>query len=361
MLALSTAASARKLVTTTVVAPLQDSVFVTSGTSSEWVTLSGSVQSLVIVTTPGDSCIPTEPCHGVPYIMAAILQGRGVGQTSGLRYTAIGVTIASGQTSLPGGFAFQANLRLVPQGSPIVPSGPSIIPPNPISGFITLNADGRAAQGTALTSQVSYWKGEGDAADAQGLNPGTIVQAVGFDPAGRVGQAFSFSGDGWVEVAQSPSLEPAHLTVMAWVKQGTPRIDAVILSKGAQGCSNATYSSYGFFTGPVGEVYFSVSDGTNSVLSPAGAGVWDGNWHFVAGSYDGANVRLYVDGVEVGNGTSAALTIKYDLANPNLYLAHFGASEQCTTSTLSADMDEVRLFNRALTAAEISTIFAATP
>src|SRR5205823_14394762 len=36
------------------------------------------------------------------------------------------------------------------------------------------------------------------------------------------------------------------------------------------------------------------------VSSPdAGTGIWDGKWHHVAGTYDGAALRLYVDGHEV--------------------------------------------------------------
>ena len=31
----------------------------------------------------------------------------------------------------------------------------------------------------------------------------------------------------------------------------------------------------------------------------------DGNWHAVAGTFDGQTVRLYVDGTEVGHGSPA--------------------------------------------------------
>ena len=52
------------------------------------------------------------------------------------------------------------------------------------------------------------------------------------------------------------------------------------------------------------EFYISQNGGLTYAISPdAGAGIWDGNWHFVVGTYDGLNVRLYVDGKQVGNGT----------------------------------------------------------
>ena len=42
--------------------------------------------------------------------------------------------------------------------------------------------------------------------------------------------------------------------------------------------------------------------------------VWDGTWHHVAGTYDGAAVRFYVDGAQVGTGTPASGPIVYGLA-----------------------------------------------
>ncbi|MCA1708687.1 MAG: LamG domain-containing protein, partial [Actinobacteria bacterium] len=48
------------------------------------------------------------------------------------------------------------------------------------------------------------------------------------------------------------------------------------------------------------------------------AGIWDGHWHAVAGTYDGAAVRLYADGIEVGSGTPATATVDYSLAQTDL-------------------------------------------
>ena len=59
--------------------------------------------------------------------------------------------------------------------------------------------------------------------------------------------------------------------------------------------------------------------------------VWDGNWHFVAGTYDGAYVRFYVDGVEVTPATATSLTINYALpTNSNLYIGAYVAAGWCT-------------------------------
>ena len=63
-------------------------------------------------------------------------------------------------------------------------------------------------------------------------------------------------------------------------------------------------ASYALYTGHSGGLFFFVYDGKQFVLSPdAGRGIWDGHWHHVAGTFDGASVRLYVDGTQVGLGT----------------------------------------------------------
>src|SRR5579883_1193085 len=53
---------------------------------------------------------------------------------------------------------------------------------------------------------VSWWPGDGSAADSAGQNNGTQVGNVTFTP-GEVGQAFSLSGNGdYITIPDSPSL-----------------------------------------------------------------------------------------------------------------------------------------------------------
>ena len=57
-------------------------------------------------------------------------------------------------------------------------------------------------------------------------------------------------------------------------------------------------SSYALYTGSNGGLRFYVSDGgAGASLSPAaGPELWDGQWHAVAGTFDGQTVRFYLDG-----------------------------------------------------------------
>lgn len=123
--------------------------------------------------------------------------------------------------------------------------------------------------------------------------------------------ALQFSGTQRVRVANAPSLEPDGVTVVARVRGTAGGAYRYVASKGALLCETA---SYGLYTGPTGGLRFYVSDGSSYTLSAdAGAGVWDGRWHLVAGAFDGDELRLWVDGAQVGTAVPAQLDIAYGL------------------------------------------------
>ena len=328
-------------------------MFVSQTTQPEFVNLSGSLHLVIKVAGPQPP--PIEP---VPFTVHNNLQGvSGIGQTTGLTYHATGASTSQGMTTLPGSFSIQAAFQLIPP-TPIRIAAPNPPPILPVSGFVTLSANGTPTQATATSSLVSWWQAEGNANDAEGNNPGTLVGNVTFD-SGKIGEAFDFSGGGYIEVPQSMSLEPQTLTAMAWVNSSFPNPgqDAYVLSRGAKGCNAASYAIY---AGGSGGLFFYVFDGGTFVLSPdAGTGIWDGNWHHVAGTYDGSFVRLYVDGTEVGPGTPSTISINYALSdNQNFYIGTYKSST-CTLGFVG-DVDEVQIYSRSLSASEIQAIYNAT-
>jgi hypothetical protein len=84
----------------------------------------------------------------------------------------------------------------------------------------------------------------------------------------------------------------------------------------------------------------------------------------VAGTYDGATVRFYVDGAQVGSGTPASGPIGYGLAGSNRfvignYAGNLPASQECFENTsFGADIDEVRIFSRALNETELGSVIS---
>jgi Concanavalin A-like lectin/glucanases superfamily/Bacterial Ig-like domain (group 3)/Domain of unknown function (DUF4214) len=211
-----------------------------------------------------------------------------------------------------------------------------------------------AAGTTTAVSLADWYKGEGNALDSTlSARNGTLQGSVTFVP-GQVGQAFSLNGASYVRVAATSSLESQTPTLEAWVKATAPGTYRYLVSKGANGNIAASYALY---AGGSGGLFFYVYNGAGTaVLSPdAGRGVWDGKWHHIAGTYDGAAVRLYVDGVQVGNGSPTQLRIGYGLPTTNdFFLGAYNGS-----AAFSGAIDEVKFYKRALTGTEIQASYTA--
>ena len=160
-------------------------------------------------------------------------------------------------------------------------------------------------------------------------------------------RALRFDGDDHVTVADSPTLEPTNITVGAVVRTtGSPGPHRYVVSKGALRCETA---SYGLYTGPNGGLVFYVSNGPDYVLSAdAGPQLWDGQWHVVLGTFDGAHVRLFVDGSEIGSATPTSISLAYGLPdNDRFYIGDYRGT--CASPLgFVGDIDAVVVANRAI-------------
>jgi hypothetical protein len=211
-----------------------------------------------------------------------------------------------------------------------------------------------AAAGPAL---VGYWpmiEGSGQVVhdlSGRGNNGvlGTTAAVESSDPAwirGGVLSALHFSGGQMVTIPDSPSLDPAQVTVLALVRGlGSPGQWRYVVSKGAMGC---TAGSYGLYTGFSGGLGFYVFDGQSFDVSPeAPTTIWNGRWHVVAGTFDGTTVRLYVDGDEIGTGSTVPLPFSIAYGLPDGSAALFGGYNGCALGFVG-DVDQVSIWNGAL-------------
>ena len=176
---------------------------------------------------------------------------------------------------------------------------------------------------------------------------------------GRWGNAVGYNAADFYELSTTqpqPDLEPAHVAVMAWVKAAqSPGPNAYIIAQG--GGPTCTPSSYALTTGGDGGLQFDVSDGASvSPSADPGPHVWDGNWHFVVGTYDGTTVRLYVDGNEVTPGTASNTVIGYQLPTDTFTVGGYPDPNCRQFAFYTGALDEVRVYDRALTADEISQL-----
>ncbi|WP_027007262.1 LamG domain-containing protein [Conexibacter woesei] len=165
--------------------------------------------------------------------------------------------------------------------------------------------------------------------------------------AGESGGALRFADDSFVRLPTADQLAPATLTVEAVVRADqSPGEYRYIISRGAQNCEA---SSYGLYTGRAGGIAFYVYNGSNYRVTPTAmpSDVWNGQWHHVAGVFDGSTVRLYVDGRPVGAPQPAAVTIAYGLTTPDTY---FGTYQGTCALPLTGDLDLLRIWRGPLAA-----------
>jgi hypothetical protein len=223
-----------------------------------------------------------------------------------------------------------------PAQADILPAGQSILP----VGQWDLN------EGTGNTAQNDTTR------SANGTLGGGVTWTNG-----RFAGGLAFNGtNGAVDVPASAALEPASVTVSAWVQSaGTPGAYKYIAVKGGNGCCTG---SYGLYTGVnSGLEFYVASSATTYVVSPdAGPGVWDGKWHNVIGTFDGASVRLYVDGRQIGSGSADSAPIQYQLPTSDHFV--IGNYPWCAGLGFSGNIDEVKVFNRALGPTEIALVSA---
>jgi hypothetical protein len=169
----------------------------------------------------------------------------------------------------------------------------------------------------------------------------------------------------------SPATAPAELTLLAWIRQsGNPGTLRYIAGRGDDGsptCGGSTYALYTGYPGMPGLRFYvrTGPSGTSALTAaPADSAVFDGNWHLVAGTYDGAVARLYVDGTLVGSPVSAPAPLTYALGGSDSFYVDGYSVEACALFGNADDfpggIDEVRLYDRALSATELGRLATAT-
>ena len=210
---------------------------------------------------------------------------------------------------------------------------------------------------------VGYWRlddaaGSATARDSSGWgNNGTLV---GLDPAtawvtgGPEGGALSVQGNGYVNVPVSPSIDSitTEVTVAAWMFLTSPVM--------ANTYSTAISRQIG--TGFGQHYHLSVNDQQQAILfittATAGQQVIGGppnfpqtTWVHLAGTYDGSQMHLYVNGAEVASqavtGSFAAET------NPVVLSGNGNGGPPVVSEFVPGQLDEVVLYRRALSADEI--------
>ncbi|OGI25653.1 MAG: hypothetical protein A3J76_01600 [Candidatus Moranbacteria bacterium RBG_13_45_13] len=202
---------------------------------------------------------------------------------------------------------------------------------------------------------VGWWKmdeGEGDKAyDSSGnANTGTLTS---MDPpndwvTGKFGKALDFDGgNDYVNIPSNSAYNSYPLSVSAWVKFGTQGSQRGVVNKYV----GASYNGYQLFvsSGDICAWYYKDASnyiGSGETCPIQVSGYNDNNWHHVSFVVDSSGGKIYVDGIFKNSlgwtGSPGACT-----TSQNVWIGQYDALRY------TGQIDDVRIFNYALTAEQI--------
>jgi hypothetical protein len=201
---------------------------------------------------------------------------------------------------------------------------------------------------------LSWWPGDDTPNDIVGGNNGTWTGGPAYAP-GAVADAFSFDGTKYVTAGDPANLRltGSQVTIDGWIKPAAAVNDVVYFGKTAYGNNDyVLLFQFSQLTGMIkaGGTETIVASSTTPFVPPLN------QWTHIALTYDGATLKLYVNGLVIGSlakagtldGTNSEFAIGGRALDP--FGRHF---------FYTGEIDEVEAFNRALSDAEIQAIYFA--
>jgi len=239
------------------------------------------------------------------------------------------------------------------QASPAVSQGQLFIRTDK-SLFCIASASPEAVVRAVSSGLIAHWKFD-EASGAEvtdnsgGKHDGKLLGAARV--AGKSGGAIECKQDALVEVPHAASLDGFKngLTVSAWVKRDADTTWNMIISREIK----AGPSEYFGLAVVKNKALFSVDgDGAHYKNIKSDEDLPAGEWIHLAGTYDNQEFKLYVNGRLV---KSAPYAVPFQFAdtNPLIIGGNTNSRGKTWVDFFHGLIDEVRLFNRFLTEAEI--------
>lgn len=222
--------------------------------------------------------------------------------------------------------------------------------------------DGGAGATPTTSGLVAYWtldEGAGTtAADSAGSNDGTLVNSPTWTT-GKVSGSLYFDGvDDRINVAEvgnTLEIGTGDMSWSFWIKTTSTNVAdrGGIFNGAASGGSEGYLFFYWHGSNAIG-LYIDngVSTVYNSQPISGAVDVDDGQWHMITAVLDrDGDISYYADGVL--QGTDPAPFPGEDITgSQTMQLARFGVGY------MEGDLDDVRIYNRALSAAEIGELYS---
>jgi hypothetical protein len=227
---------------------------------------------------------------------------------------------------------------------------------------------GHPAPGSPVGSQLMYYKFD-EGHDSTINNTisssyaGTAYGSPVWTNAGKFGKALTFDGNTDKVIAASSSTlryQGGDLALSVWVKPDSTDDGGWIISKPWNG--SGEYNYYLTTSGGANPSFSIFLRGATTYSLDSNKTVAANSWHYVAVTVEGAtkNVRFYIDGVQTNSATHSITDWTPGTGDSNLNLVlgcvYPYGTDTCagsTTYSYKGDLDEVKVYNSALTEDEI--------
>lgn len=196
---------------------------------------------------------------------------------------------------------------------------------------------------------VAWWAGDGNANDISGNGHHASIGSAGFT-AGHVAQAFNFTAQNQsVVIPNNPALFPPNaLTIEGWINASSGCSGAYRIFHSVQ----TTIRGYATFLNCANTLIGQIFDSSGAANTVVSNGLTpNGTFSHFAMTWDGSNLRLYINGVL--DNTAATTISAIGTHNEPLRIG------SDISLGFIGRIDEITLYNRALSASEIQAIFNA--
>jgi hypothetical protein len=197
---------------------------------------------------------------------------------------------------------------------------------------------------------ISWWSGEGDGGDLMGFNNGTANGTVAYDTNGKVIKAFKFNGtNSYISVPASSgslNLTGTAVTIEGWVNPGVASNTGILFGKTVSGGNDYLLHLSG------GVLNFIVKAGGSELGAATTYSPPVNQFTHLALIYDGSTVKIYANGTQIYSGAKTG-----NLAGSN---APFTIGGRSGGPFFNGLIDEVSIYNRALSQSEIQAVVNAS-
>ncbi|WP_182113257.1 MULTISPECIES: PKD domain-containing protein [unclassified Actinotalea] len=237
------------------------------------------------------------------------------------------------------------------------------------SDTVTVTVSGTATAGsdyaeTVLADEpVAHWRlGEASGPwlrDATGWDD--LRARAGATPgapgalAGETDTALALDGSAQAHASTTPNIEsPTTFSVEAWIRTTTTQGGRIVGFSSAE-TGTSSYADRQVYMDNQGRLRFGIRPYSGSrVVASSTQSYNDGQWHHVVGTADAGGTHLYVDGVRVASAAPAQGRMYggyWRVGGDSLQ----GWTNRPTNDNFTGDVDEVAVYDRALTHAQVAT------